>query len=466
MSTYRWWSQALVVGLFAAVADPAAALNAPVLVDPPPVSGTGLPVWGHPEALVVNWQPIAWQIQPRSCRDVLLEVADTGTASGTVIRAAANSYPYQRSDEDLARGSTDRPPNGAIVDLKDGHRYSFRAQAREWAFTPGVDSYCFSWPSTGPEPVSTPIISPWSPRTSEVLYDATAPGLSVEARGRAVSSIGPTRDPQVELRYTASDPAPDDGEASGLRSVTVNGVESPSQGMTTLTLPDGAGAVSVMAVDRAGNRASWSTNYVVDTTGPVIALERAPGSVRAGGSVGFRATVTDTVTGVDAGATHWSFGDGDSGAFGVAPTHVYRRTGVYCGRVTAIDGIGNRTDRRFTVIVGRPVNRLGRVSRVGDPRAGETVTISACVGGPVRATVSVRRVGAKAWRSVRLVTLGRGLRSVRVKMATAGRWQVRIAVGRTLRVVGVRVRPSVVASGAVHLSAVAAPVAKSQRRSR
>lgn len=115
--------------------------------------------------------------------------------------------------------------------------------------------------------------------TSAFSVDAEPPGTPslLSPTGEAV--VGTS---QPTLSWL---PAPDSGSGIDHYEPAIDGVALPSTAGTTLqvptSLPDGAHAWSLVAVDRAGNRsASASATFKTDTTAPIARLAAGPRQTR------------------------------------------------------------------------------------------------------------------------------------------------------------------------------------------
>jgi hypothetical protein len=126
----------------------------------------------------------------------------------------------------------------------------------------------------------------------------------------------------------------------------VQGLTRLAQHLNTVGLGDGVHNVQVIATDAAGQRtASIPGKLKIDVNPPVVTLafiDRRRG---------VRVNVRDDASGVDAGATRISFGDGRRSRGHKAVGHVYKHAGTYLITAHVRDDVGNEATVHLRVRV-------------------------------------------------------------------------------------------------------------------
>jgi hypothetical protein len=207
-------------------------------------------------------------------------------------------------------------PFTVAAPLADG-RYTFRVRATDAAGNQGGASHDFT-------------------------IDSTAPSLTIP------DPRDPTNDTTPSLAFTA--------EAGTTTMCSVDQgppawVPCPTSPYTPLApLPDGPYRFSVTATDRAGNVASESKSFMVDTTPPSLTIDFGPSGATSDSTplFGFTAEVGATVEcSIDQGTAAW--GPCASATTGAAFAPL--ADGAYIFRVQATDAAGNQTVamRTFTI---------------------------------------------------------------------------------------------------------------------
>ncbi|HTU28358.1 MAG TPA: PKD domain-containing protein [Solirubrobacteraceae bacterium] len=172
----------------------------------------------------------------------------------------------------------------------------------------------------------------WNPAAA-----STAVTYSVLVNGRVVlrglhgpSATAPATSPQFPSRPVSST-----GEAATItRSLPLG------------KLGQGVKHVQIIATDAGGQSVTSAVHTIkIDRTPPLVTLARIDHGH------GVRVTVSDSGSGVDAGATRLSFGDGAHSSRHAVARHVYRRSGSYTIVARVEDRAGNRATINLKVRV-------------------------------------------------------------------------------------------------------------------
>ena len=153
--------------------------------------------------------------------------------------------------------------------------------------------------------------------------------LTAPAQGAILS------DNNVTVTGTASD------DGSGIASLTVNGQEVPvGEGgafSAIVQIPDGAGSITAVAVDRAGLSSQQTVHVIVDTTPPVVAITApAPGSWQQSAQTPIVFTLTDEAggSGIDLQSLSFVLDDVSFGSTSPGMTCTPSASGYDCAYVS------------------------------------------------------------------------------------------------------------------------------------
>jgi hypothetical protein len=242
-----------------------------------------------------------------------------------------------------------------------------------------------SWPSAGPGGVSTVAVredyAQGASQSAQLAGDVAGAvgGLSLGGDGQGDALLGWTQGPpglsEVVGAFVQAPPAPFQVSVpiGWVRpsEATIEWLEAPDavagvtytvyldgrprlRGLTGLRvrlnhlgLGDGVHRVQVLATDASGQQTMSPTAHLkIDANPPAVRLRLIDRGR------GVRVTVRDEASGVDAGATRISFGDGTHVRRRTNATHVYRRAGTYRVQVQVRSRAGNQMSITLKVRVG------------------------------------------------------------------------------------------------------------------
>jgi hypothetical protein len=166
-------------------------------------------------------------------------------------------------------------------------------------------------------------------------FDVSAPSGWVRGRDANIT-WEPSTDAVAGVLYTVYV----DGRAR------ISGLTGLSARLGSAALGDGVHHVQVLATDGSGQQTMSSRHVLkIDANPPIVKLRSIDGGR------GIRVRVSDRASGVDAGATRISFGDGARAKGRATVSHLYGRPGSYRIRALVRDGVGNQAIVRLRVRV-------------------------------------------------------------------------------------------------------------------
>lgn len=186
--------------------------------------------------------------------------------------------------------------------------------------------------------------------------------LTAPAQGAILS------DNNVTVTGTASD------DGSGIASLTVNGQEVPvGEGgafSAIVQIPDGAGSITAVAVDRAGLSSQQTVQVIVDTTPPALTVDSpAEGEITSQASLLVSGTASDPISGVQQVLVNGQPAALSEGAFSI---EVSLSEGLNTITVSALNAAGLSASVTRSVML----DSVPPLLTVSSPTAGEMTGIA------------------------------------------------------------------------------------------
>jgi Big-like domain-containing protein len=300
----------------------------------------------------------------------------------------SGSYETHPPQTTAAAGSPTKSPSVTFSSDEPNSTFECRVDSGAFSpctspFTPGGlsdGSHTADVRASAPDPSSTGAgantYTDPSPAHVSFVVDKTAPVVNV------TDVASPTKDPTPDVTFTV-----DDGSATVTCKVDSGTAQLCSSPFTPASLGDGSHTVTVTATDAAGNSASDSTTFTVDTTPPTTSIDSGPS-----GTI-FTATSTFTFSSNEAGSSFECKLDTGDWASCTSPDDVTVDPGDHTFSVRATDAAGN-TDpsppsRTFTYVDDTNGPVVAITSAPASPTNDTTPTLEFTVDDPT-ATVTCK----------------------------------------------------------------------------